>query len=312
MSKNVAGVGITDPNEFFQAAAATATSFSPFDALGIQPRVLNHDQLNSAFRRAHAHLFRAATAPAFPQTAQINAARDYLATLTGLAATSGRWAAVIARWVETPRTFFAELPFGDAGAFTTATPTPLADPPHATAANANPPSGQDAHDPFVVSDDDDGEPAAPPSFSPMPPMPPAGATPRRPRAMPANPATPARPNQAGGDANAAATPTSNRSAGGSRRNARVATVNTDNHVIVGTWRLSPNLATPHAVTAAFDRRGRLNYRIIARDIHGNTLAAPTATAVSARAIQFMPPYNGLSANEIRELLDQQLNQRRLG
>lgn len=311
-SNNASGIGITDPNEFSRAATATATNFNPFDALGIAPGILTPAVLTSAYRRAHGHLHRAATAPAFPTAAEVNAARDHLAPLVGA---PNRMAPVIATWSTAPRTFFAELALGTVGVFTapSATAAPAAG-ATASAAPAGPSSN--VSDPIIISsdedsnndaDDDDDMPDAPAP----PPQGPSHATPNRPRAAAPNPATPSTPSGSGGGS-ATATPTSNRSAGGSRRNTRVAHVNLDNNTItVGTWRLSPANANANAVVAVWDRLGRLNYRITAQDINGNAVMAPTATAVGFQNINFMAPYNGMSPNEVRNRLNHDLNQRRL-
>jgi hypothetical protein len=74
---------------------------------------------------------------------------------------------------------------------------------------------------------------------------------------------------------------------------------------VGTWRRSQ--AQPrNAVIARFDRRGRLNYRIVARGVQGQAVAALMATSTSLPDINLRPPYAGLSADALRVMIDQHL------
>ncbi|HEV2644799.1 MAG TPA: hypothetical protein VGU46_00390 [Acidobacteriaceae bacterium] len=303
-----------------RAAAASATPFNPFDALGVPARIMTDAEISSARRRAAIHLSRAtaaATAPAFPTLADVNAARDYLMTADGHTHATARL------WSLAPRTFFAEREFGAANVFvargsgsaTATAPTT----PHRPRA-AQPTTGQSATDPFVLSDseeDEEDEFMPPPSRRPRATASAFGSSPT-PGAMAATTlagfgSSPAAAAAAAATptSSAPATPSSNRSAGGTYRNARVDMIAPGASVIVGTWRHSPNPATPNAVTAAFDRRGRLNYRVTNRDLNGDLAPAATATATSAPHINFVAPYAGLSANEIRDMLDRQLNLRGL-
>ena len=77
----------------------------------------------------------------------------------------------------------------------------------------------------------------------------------------------------------------------------------DTEIIVGTWCRSTNAQRPNAVIARFDRRGRLNYRVISRTINNEVLPAPTATSTSIPDIILRQPYAGLTPDEIRILLD---------
>lgn len=96
-----------------------------------------------------------------------------------------------------------------------------------------------------------------------------------------------------------------RSAGGSRAIPIVNPV-LGTEIIVGTWRQSTNPFRPNAVIARFDRNGRLNYRVVGRTMNDEVLPAPTGTSTSLPSINLRSPYVGLSADEIRILLDRHM------
>lgn len=316
MSRNAAGIGLTDPREFARPAQSTATDFNPFNALGVPAAVMDETAINSAFRLAHRHLIRLTSATptaGAPTSAQLNLARDALSAAAAGSQRGFRY--LVQTWANSPRTFFAERPIGDATVF-------VAPPATATAASTAPPTpgaGSSAANPWTVDSDDEDvpPPAATPAATPA-----AASTPSRRRpaapsslatAAPAMPGTPATPTPSP----ATPTPTSSsrrrpdRSAGASQREAAAANPNPDNVIVVGEWRRA-TATPPNAVTARFDARGRLNYRIIARSVGGQPVAAPTATAVGAANIRFVPPFAGLSPSQIHALLDQMLNQNLIG
>ncbi len=103
----------------------------------------------------------------------------------------------------------------------------------------------------------------------------------------------------------AAARTANRSSGSSVRNASITNPITNDRIIVGEW-AHATAATPNAVVAGFDIRGRLFYRITNEDLNGGTVPAPIATATSFQDVNFRLPYQGMSANQVRIAVDQHL------
>jgi hypothetical protein len=323
-SSDIFGIRSENLSDVAPPSTASATAFNPFDALGVTATAMTAAMINTTWRRAHSHFVRAATAPLFPVAAEINAARDYLRDAT---ATPSDMATAVRTWAGEPRTFFAERPLGDAGAFTATAataaigPTPLpasastrarprprsrsasAERPRKSARTANatratrsnapgtsaanpvsldsspePEDDDDDEDEDDDDDDDDDDGLA---------TPPPGAT--------AAPSSACKPT--------------NRSGGGSARAA--AADNPDNtlEIVVGEWRQST--ATPrNAVIARLDARGRLNFRVVARTMGGAQVAGPTATATSYPNIILAGTYAGMTYNNLRPLLIQQLSRRR--
>lgn len=160
MSKNAAGIGITDPSEFASYSAAACPDFNPYDALGIPAAAYTPEELNHHYRCAQRHLIPAsasASAPSFPGMAEINVARDYLLEVT--ARPSQRQRGSYARWERQPRTFFGELEIGDPRVFVPgATPT--------SGARSRPPPRQrqprEARDPFYTPPPRPARPRPPP------------------------------------------------------------------------------------------------------------------------------------------------------
>jgi hypothetical protein len=100
--------------------------------------------------------------------------------------------------------------------------------------------------------------------------------------------------------------TANRSGGSSSRNSSVPNPVLGERITVGTWANATAAATPNAVVAGFDARGRIFYRIINEDANGNAVAAPTATATRFEDINFRAPYQNMTADQVRTAIDQHL------
>jgi hypothetical protein len=98
---------------------------------------------------------------------------------------------------------------------------------------------------------------------------------------------------------------SNRSGGSSMRNSSILNPVTNDRIIVGEW-ANATAATPNAVVAGFDTRGRIFYRVINKDINSNTVAAPTATATRFEDINFRAAYQNMTAGQVRTAIDQHL------
>jgi hypothetical protein len=183
-----------------------------------------------------------------------------------------------------------------------------------------------ADDPVTFSDEDDQAPPVSPTPGPRPrpfaapraasaASASAGAAPPPVPAGPAPPprnasATVARPAPAPGPVGAATGAAAaargprggNRSGGNATRNVSVVNPVTDQRVTVGTWSLSVG-ATPNAVVAGFDARGRIFYRITNLDLNGHTVVAPTATATRFEDVDFRGPYQGMDATAVRAAVD---------
>jgi hypothetical protein len=98
----------------------------------------------------------------------------------------------------------------------------------------------------------------------------------------------------------------NRSGGnGSSRNAAIVNPVTNDTINVGTWR-NAIAASPNAVVAGFDVRGRMFYRIIRQDATGNPVSAPTATSTRFEDIIFRGPYQNMNAATVRVAVDRHL------
>jgi hypothetical protein len=80
----------------------------------------------------------------------------------------------------------------------------------------------------------------------------------------------------------------------------------NDRITVGTWANATAAATPNAVVAGFDVRGRMFYRIVNEDMHGNPVAAPTATATRFEDVVFRGPYQNMTAAQVRTAVDQHL------
>jgi hypothetical protein len=305
---DIFGMRPENRNDVATPTTTTATTYNPFDAIGVQAERMTPAQINQHFRRAALHLRQATAMPVFPTQQEINGARDYLTTA---AATPQGMTRAVSNWLGHRQTFFAALPYGDPNVFTataaTATAGPAGIPVSASSAAPAPPATP--HNPRFRPD---ARPQPQPSAS-------ASATPGSSRANPvaldsdddeydedeelgaAATATPGMPTPARAPAN--------RSTGRSAR--AVPAINIDNtmEIVVGTWRNST--ATPcNAVIARFDSRGRLNFRIVARSYNGVPVPGPNATATAASSIIFMGQYAGMSYAQVRARLIQQLSQQR--
>jgi len=91
----------------------------------------------------------------------------------------------------------------------------------------------------------------------------------------------------------------------SARNTPIANPITNDRIIVGTWRHATGNPA-NAVTAGFDNRGRIFYRITNRTLAGNTIAAPNATATNFRDIILRGPYRNMLPDHLRSVIDQHL------
>jgi len=240
--------------------------------------------------------------------AEINAAQDYL---RGAAATP-EMARAAATWGPRPQTFFANREVGSPNVFNATTATATAGPapipvsasfaraqpsnpetpqrgnarPGASASASVTPGSSWANPVSLDSDEEDeGD-----DKRPSPTV--ATATPGVP--------TPTRP-------------AANRGSGRSARAVPVANADATLEIVVGEWRGS-TAAPRNAVIARFDARGRLNFRIVARAYGANQpVPGPSATAAAAASIDFMGPYAGMSYEEVRQRLTQQLGgSQRLG
>jgi hypothetical protein len=90
------------------------------------------------------------------------------------------------------------------------------------------------------------------------------------------------------------------------RNTSIPNPITNDRITVGTWANATAAATPNAVVAGFDSRGRIFYRITNEDLHGNSVAAPTATATRFEQINFRAPYQNMTADQVRTTVDAHL------
>ena len=192
-----------------------------------------------------------------------------------------------------------------------------------------PPLGASARNPFEVSDeemeDSDSEDSPPPPYTPTPAGQGggagAGATHGRGGGRPPSTRPPPPPSfsspagaagtGAGAGAGAGSPPSSgrtSRSTGPTRMRASpIAEPVLGDEIVVGTWAHSPaGGAGPNAVVAVFDRRGRLNYRVVARTTAGVPVPAPTGTSTSLPRINLRWPYAGLDPIRLRALIDQHL------
>ncbi|KAN0095904.1 hypothetical protein V8E51_016615 [Hyaloscypha variabilis] len=80
---------------------------------------------------------------------------------------------------------------------------------------------------------------------------------------------------------------------------------TDDHIFIREWAASPDPNSRHAVVAGYDRRRRLNYRIIHQNLSGDPIRAPLIsqnTPVTFESIIFRAPYQNQTAELIRGLL----------
>lgn len=98
----------------------------------------------------------------------------------------------------------------------------------------------------------------------------------------------------------------NRSTSRTRRATAIANPVTNERIIVGTWIDANGNATTNAVAAGFDAYGRFQYRIIAQDLNGRYIAAPTATATNFNRITLRPAYARMDHNTLRLVCDQHL------
>jgi len=89
------------------------------------------------------------------------------------------------------------------------------------------------------------------------------------------------------------------------RHTPIANPITNDRIIVGTWRNATG-NPPNAVTAGFDRRGRVFYRITNRDLAGNSVLAPNATATNFQDINLRGPYRNMDAAQLRLAVDRHL------
>jgi hypothetical protein len=304
MSEDIYGMRPENRGDTATATTATATAFNPFDALGVAAGDMDLAQITAAWRRAHQHLNRATATgatPAFPTTAEVNAARDYLRDQTG---TLVGLVGAVNNWNQAPRTFFGELPVGAPGVFTataataTAGPAPIpasagararrsppketpkkkkAKPSTATPSSgatpstgATPMSGSQ-YNPVNLDDDDDDD------HQPSTPTPAATAT----------PSSSKKPAQ--------------RSSLGSARATAAANPNVEMEIVVGEW--AKSTATPrNAVIARLDARGRLNFRVVARTVAGVPIPGPTATATGYANIVLVGQYAGMTYDQLRNVL----------
>ena len=201
-----------------------------------------------------------------------------------------------------------------------------------------PPLGATAQNPHTItSDDSDVSDHAPPTPSPAPPPPgggggrenifqsrgshgmfgasarprpprPPGPPPPPPRRQTAPPPTP-RSGGGGGSGTPPLPTMGSRSAGSpGMRMAPVENPVLGDEVVVGTWAHAPlgGGAIPNAVVAVFDRRGRLNFRIVARTIGGNAVPAPNGTSVALSSINLRWPYAGWDPTRLRAMIDQHI------
>jgi len=297
-------------NDIATASAANATPFNPFDALGVPAEQMTKEQINQHFRRASLHLVRATATPLFPTQAEINAARDYLRD----AAATPRMARAVATWGLHRQTFFADLEVGSPNVFTAtratvrAGPAPIPVSASSTRGQASNPKkrkgqasvfatasatpGSSQANPVNLDDDEEDEEVLDRGDDKGQSLTVGGAG-----------------GTAGGTGGI---PTRSRRAAkrSSGRSARaVPVVNADPtlEIVVGEWRGSTG--TPrNAVIARFDGRGRLNFRIVARGYGTNqSVPGPTATATATGSIDFMGPYAGMTYEDIRACLTQQLS-----
>ncbi|KFY88710.1 hypothetical protein V498_06687 [Pseudogymnoascus sp. VKM F-4517 (FW-2822)] len=153
--------------------------------------------------------------------------------------------------------------------------------------------GTSSNNPFEVSDDDDDVPPTPSraprcgAGAPRPPPPPGGGAGTGP--------SPPRENRSTGTTRARAAPIANPVLG--------------EEIVVGTWALSAagaGRSGPNAVIGIFDRRGHLNFRIVARTTSGIPVPAPGGTSVSLHNINLRWPYAGLDVARLRAMIDQHL------
>ncbi|KFY16792.1 hypothetical protein V492_01085 [Pseudogymnoascus sp. VKM F-4246] len=100
----------------------------------------------------------------------------------------------------------------------------------------------------------------------------------------------------------------NRSTGPSRMRATpIANPVLSDEIVVGTWAQSPiNDIGPNAVVGIFDRRGHLNYRIVARTVDGIPVPGPVGTSTSLPNIKLRTPYAGLTSDGLRTMIDQHI------
>lgn len=120
---------------------------------------------------------------------------------------------------------------------------------------------------------------------------------RPPRGAGARPPPPPGPQFApqGGGGGATATPPTreNKSTGATRACAApIANPIHGDEIVVGSWAHSPvggGRAGPKAVIGIFDRRGHLNFRIVARTVAGIPVPAPGGTSVSLNNINLRWP-----------------------
>lgn len=95
----------------------------------------------------------------------------------------------------------------------------------------------------------------------------------------------------------------------SSRHTSIANPITNDRIIVGIWLPaagSGNPGRPNAVAAGFDQRGRVFYRITNRDLAGNTVTAPNATATNFQDIRLRRPYQNMNPAQLRLAVDRHL------
>ena len=335
----------SDAYEPADAAPVSAPDFNPFAALGLQPATATAGRVRQAYIQAMRHRHESAvvrfpaTATAFPSQVQVQIAYEYLQGPGGFATARAAWRG------RHRDVFHPELDVGAAGVFAGAaaaagpsntaanatasgsgtvlgstaqtavsiSSSPSASPapqPRPAAASANP--GARAPAPIVIDsssdddvfyhfDDDDDDDDDVVIVSPARPARPAGNVLARARPR-AGPMVAAATGQVA--ANRVIRP-SQRSGGGSRRNAPIPNPVLNERVTVGEWRHSVG-ATANAVVAGFDARGRIFYRVVNLDLQGNQVAAPTATATRFEDINFRAVYQNLDAAGLRAVVDTHL------
>jgi len=308
------------------SAIINTPGFNPFAALGLDPATATATDIRPAYIRSlrHRHENAAARFPAtathFPLQVEVQHAYEYLSS------SPARIAIATTHWgYRHQAVFFPQHPVGDERVFrpaaaAAATPvpaTPAAAPRNpatptatATATGASSGSGSGSgtrgveRDPVIISDDDDDEAPATATATPSPET-------RVARTSAAVTHPRARPDSANAQMGhyrprpRMARTAAHRSGGSSHRNAAIANPVLGERITVGTWVNAPGAAA-NAVVAGFDRSGRLFYRITNEDLHGNPVAAATATATRFENINLRGPYQNMTADQVRIAIDQHL------
>ena len=70
-------------------------------------------------------------------------------------------------------------------------------------------------------------------------------------------------------------------------------------VLVGTWRFSPANSKPYAIWASIDSYKRVFHHIVSEDKDRNPLPGLKSNSVKHSAIDYEPPFSGLSDKEVK-------------